>query len=109
MRCHPICSRQDTDTTFPLVGSISQVPLQLSYLVDLDILPLWFNEQNIGMKAMINLFARGAMIAGISCVDFCCETVECFCKLESHVLLSDPFIPPKEVAVNNLLIFDCPL
>jgi hypothetical protein len=78
-------------------------------LIDLDILPFWFNEQNVGMKTMVNLSTGDAMIASISPVSLSSEAVERLCKLESHILLSDPFVSQKEVAVNDLLILDRPL
>jgi hypothetical protein len=106
---HPIGSRQDTDTAFSFIGSVSQFPLHLNDLLFLDALADGFNEQNIWMKRVINLFAGKAMIAGISPFRFFPKAVECLCKLESHVLLPNPFISQKEVAVHHLFMFDCPL
>ena len=66
MRSHPVCSRQDADTTLPFVGPVSQFLLQLPDLIDLDVLSLRFNDQDVGMKTVINLLARNAMITGVS-------------------------------------------
>jgi hypothetical protein len=109
MRSHPVCSRQDTDTTLPFVGVVSQLPLHLPHLINLDVLPFRFNEQDIWMKRVVNFFARRAMIAGVSPFSLSSEAVERLSKLKSHGLLADPFIPQKEVAVHHLLISDGPL
>jgi hypothetical protein len=61
------------------------------------------------MKSVINLFTGSTMITGISSFGLCFEAVERLCKLKSHVLLSDPFVSQKEVAVNDFLVFDRPL
>jgi hypothetical protein len=106
---HPICSCQDTDTSPSFIGLVSQLPLHLHHLLFLDALTYRFNEQHIRMKSMINLFAGGAMITGISSLSLSVEAVEGLCKLESHDFLSDPFAPQEEVAVHDLLISDRPL
>jgi hypothetical protein len=78
----------------------------LPYLIDLDILSLGLDEQNIGMKSMINLFAGRAMITSISFFRLTFKTIECLGKLKSHELLSNSFTPKKEIAVHDLLIFN---
>jgi hypothetical protein len=85
------------------------LPLHLPHLIDFDVLPFWFNDQDIGMKSASNLFARSAMIAAIFPFNLSSEAVECLRKLESHILLSNAFVSQKKVAVHDLLIFDRPL
>jgi hypothetical protein len=61
------------------------------------------------METAINLFAGGATIAGILLFRPSLEAVEDFCKFESHILLSDPLIAQKEIAMEHLIRFDRPL
>jgi hypothetical protein len=51
-----------------LIGFVGQLPLHLPHLIDLDVLSIWFNDQDIGVKSMINFFTGRAMIAAISCL-----------------------------------------
>jgi hypothetical protein len=103
---HPVCSREDTDTTFSFIGFVSQFFLHLNDLLFLDALTDGFNEQNIWMKSVINLFARKAMIAGIPSLNSFIETIEGFCKLQGYPLLSNPFISQKEIAMGDLIPLD---
>jgi hypothetical protein len=61
------------------------------------------------MKSVVNLLARNAMIARFSSLSLSREAVKRLCKLESHGLLSNPFIPQKEVTVHDLPVADRPL
>jgi hypothetical protein len=60
------------------------------------------------MEVMIDLFTRGTTITCIPFFHRSFETVEGFCELESHPLLSDPFIAQEEVTVTHFILMDCP-
>jgi len=92
IRSHPIRSRQDADATSTLIGSVSEISLHLSDLVNLQGLAFWFKDQNIGMEMMIDLFARETPIASLPFFNDSFEAVEGLCKLESHPFFSNPFI-----------------
>jgi hypothetical protein len=72
-------------------------------LLFLDALTDGFNEQNIWMKSVINLFARKAMIAGVPFLNSFVEAIEGLCKLQGYPLLSNPFISQKEIAMGDLI------
>jgi hypothetical protein len=48
-----------------LIGFVGELPLHLPHLIDLDVLPLWFNDQDIGVKSVVNLFTGRAMITSV--------------------------------------------
>jgi hypothetical protein len=107
--CHPVCSREDTDTTFSFIGFVSQFFLHLNDLLFLDALTDRFNEQNIWMKSVINLFTRAAMIAGFPSLNSFIEAIEGFCKLQGYPLFSDPLISEKEIAMGDFIPLDSSL
>jgi hypothetical protein len=108
MRGHSVCSGQDANPTLSFIGSVSQIPLHLPHLVYLEGLALWFDEQDIGMETVINLFAGETMIAGVLFFSPSIETVEDLCKLESHILLSNPLISQKEITMTHFILMDRP-
>jgi hypothetical protein len=103
---HPVCSRKDTDTTFSFIGSVSQFFLHLNDLLFPDALTDGFNEQDIWMKSVINLLTGRAMVAGIPSLNSLIETIEGLCELQGHLLLSDPLVSEKEIAVGDLIPLD---
>jgi hypothetical protein len=106
---HPVCSREDTDTTFSFIGFVSQFFLHLNDLLFLDALTDGFNEQNIWMKSVINLFTRKTMITGIPSLNPSIETIEGLCKLQGYPLLSDSLVSQKEITMGDLIPLDGPL
>jgi hypothetical protein len=72
-------------------------------------LPLWFQNEDIGMKVLINLSTRDAMIASILSSNFSLKTIEGLGKLESYILSPNPFISEEEVTMSDLIILDGPL
>ena len=106
---HPICSRKDTDTTFSFIGSVSQLFLHLNDLFFPDALTDGFNDQNIWMESVINLFTGEAMITGIPSLNSLIETIEGLCKFQGHLLLSDPLVSKKEIAMGDLVPLDSSL
>ena len=106
---HPVCSREDTDTTFPFIGFVSQFFLHLNDLLFFDALTDGFNEQNIWMKSVVDLFARKALIARIPSLNPSTEAIEGLCKLQGYPLLSNPLISQKEITMGDLIPLDGPL
>lgn len=106
---HPVCSGEDTDTTFSFIGSVSQIFLHLNDLLFLDALTDGFNEQNIWMKSVINLFARKAMIAGLPSFHPVIETIDGLCKLQGYPLLSNPLVSQKKITMGDLIALDSSL
>jgi hypothetical protein len=108
IRSHPISSRQDADTTATFIGSVSEIPLHLSHLVNLQGLAFWLDDQDIRMEMMIDLFARETSIASIPFFNFSFKAVDGFCKLDGHPLLANPFIAQEEVTMTHFIPMDCP-
>jgi hypothetical protein len=68
-----------------------------------------FQNQNIRVEALIDLFAGHTLIAGISLSSSSMKAVEGFGELEGDPPLSNAFVSPKEVTVGQRAFFDCPL
>jgi hypothetical protein len=89
---HPIRSRQDTDATSTFIGSVCEISLHLSHLVNLQGLAFWLKDQDIGVKMMIDLFTRETPIASLPFFKNSFEAVEGLCKLESRQFFPNSFI-----------------
>jgi hypothetical protein len=105
---HTIRCGQDEDPASSFVRPVSERFLHLSHLFHFESLALRFNERNIGMEMVIDLFAGGTPIAGIDSV-FSFETVEGFGKLKGDPALPDSFAAHKKVTVDDFPLSDCPL
>ncbi len=108
VRGHPIRRGENTDAAPAFVGPVGELPLHQADLLHFKCLTLRFQKQYVGMKEVFNLPARSALIASIPPFGLFLA-VECLGELKSDPLLSDAFVSPEEVAVNDLVALDRPL
>jgi hypothetical protein len=70
---------------------------------------LRFEKQDVRVETPINLLAGEAMVTCLAGLRTFSKAIDGFCKLQSHLLLPNPFVSKKEVAVNHLIRLDRPL
>ena len=99
---HPISSSENTDTAQPFVGLVGKGPLHLPHLVHLDGLIFRLQDHNVRVEAIVDLSAREALVAPISCLMISLETVESLCKLKGNPFFPNPIASKKEITLCTL-------